>query len=397
MLTVAGSPDLSPPAPLPEAGRGENGYGATLSAAGRGGGGRGLRKQAIFARRSRAAVGWALGLFAAIQLAAGLYLDYVKPLVRFPSGKAVLAVARQDPTPPAFAFLGSSRTGASIYHEDLDRALAEPGRPWPRTISLAVPAGDAITMEFLLDRLLATGPVPKWAVIEVSPETVNAENTWWMPLHVLRQLNWEHVPTHARAAVKGKAAWPYLEARLVPTYTYRKQIVAETRLAVRDWLPRPTAGGGAGPAVATADPTPLPLNWTDIIRAPARTSDDQLIENSRIGARTTIRKSLTPYRIGGPVVAALERMLGRCRAAGVRVVLLGIPTCSPHRAEYTPPIEAAYDGYVRRVAAEYDCLYVDGRDWVPDTLFRDTLHVDVEGGKLFTRRLANEVLKGLPR
>jgi hypothetical protein len=30
-------------------------------------------------------------------------------------------------------------------------------------------------------------------------------------------------------------------------------------------------------------------------------------------------------------------------------------------------------------------------------MFRDTLHVDVEGGKLFTHRLAREVLKKLPR
>ena len=124
---------------------------------------------------------------------------------------------------------------------------------------MAVPAADGITMEFLLDQLLATGPVPRWAVIEVSPETVNAKNTWWMPLHVLRQLNWEDVPTHARAAVKGNAAWPYLEARLVPTYTYRKQIVAETKVR----RPRPaveadaTAAGGRPPAVVRPD-SPAP-------------------------------------------------------------------------------------------------------------------------------------------
>jgi hypothetical protein len=345
-------------------------------------------------RRSRQAVGWALGLFAAIQIASGLVLDYVTPLVRFPSAKAVLGVARKDPTPPEFAFFGSSRMGASVYHEDLDRELAVPGKPLPRTISMAVPAADAITMEFLLDQLLAKGPVPKWVVIEVSPETVNAENTWWMPLHVLRQLNWEHVPTHARAAVRGNAAWPYLEARLVPTYTYRKQIVAETKVTVRDWLPKPSTTPGAPPA-AGADPTPLPLNWTEIIRAPDKTSNDQLAENSRLGASTTIRKSLTPYRVGGAVGAALERMLDRCRSAGVRVVLLGVPTCSPHRAGYTPPIEAEYDAYIQRLVVEYGCRYVDGRDWVPDAMFRDTLHVDVEGGKRFTRRLAREVLKPL--
>lgn len=341
-------------------------------------------------------MGWALGLFAAVQVATGLYLDYGRPLVRFPSARSVLGVVRQSPRPPDFAFFGSSRTGAAIYHEDLDRALAAPGRPWPRTVSLAVPAGDAVSMEFILDQLLETGPVPRWAVVEVSPETVNAENAWWMPLHVLRQLNWEDVPKYARAAVKGNAAWPYLEARLVPEYTYRKQIVAESKAAGRDWLARHTRSAKPGAPVLSFDPSPVPLNWSDIIRAPARPPDDQLIENSRAGARTIVRKSLTPYRAGGLTGAALERMLARCRSAGIRVLLLGIPTCTAHRAEYTPNIEADYDAFLRRLMAEYGCLYADGRDWVPDTLFLDTLHVDVEGGKLFTHRLARDVLKKLP-
>jgi hypothetical protein len=341
------------------------------------------------------AVGWAAVLFVAIQAFAGWVLDYARPLVRFPTAKAVLAVARQEPKPPAFAFLGSSRTGAAIYYDELEHALAEPGKPAPRAISLAVPAGDAITMEFLLDQLLETGPAPQWVFIEVSPETVNAENTWWMPLHVLRQLNWEHVPTHAVAAIKGNAAWPYLEARLVPTYTFRKQIVAETKVAVRDWWPKPDAKTATGTVIGK-DPTPLPLNWTEIIQAPAKPANDQLIENSRIGSRTTIRKSLTPYHIGGPVVSALERMLAKCRAANIKVVLLGIPTCSPHREEYTPAIEGDYDAYIQRLMSEFGCRCVDGRDWVPDTMFLDTLHVDVDGGRHFTRKLAKEVLKGLP-
>jgi len=261
---------------------------------------------------------------------------------------------------------------------------------------MAVPAGDATAMEFVLDRLLDSGPVPAWAVIEVGPETVNAENAWWMPLHVRRQLTWEHLPTHARAAIKGHAAWAYLETRLVPAYAYRQQIVAESKATVRDWLARPTSSvPAAGSTTSSSSDPATPLDWSAIIRAPARPPDDQLFENSRVGARTTIRKSLTPYRIGGPVVAALERMLDKCRSAGVRVVLLGVPTCSAHRAEYTPAIESAYDEFIGRLAAEYGCRYVDGRNWVPDGLFRDTLHVDVEGGKLFTRRLGQE-LKGLP-
>jgi hypothetical protein len=306
-------------------------------------------------------------------------------------------VARENPERrPDFAFFGSSRVGASVYHSDLDWELNGPyvpGERWPRTVSMAVPAADGTTMEFLLDQWLQTGPVPLWAVVEVSPETVNAENTWWMPLHVLRQLNWEHVPTHSWAAIKGNAAWPYLESRLVPTYTYRKQIVAEAKNTVKERLYPTTPVQPPDPTVARADPSPVALNWTEIIKPKPRTSDDQLLENSRLGAQTTIRKALSPYRVGGRAAEALERMLGRCRDNGIRVILLGIPTCSPHRAAYTPEIEAAYDGYIRKLMAEYDCLYVDGRAWVPDTLFLDTLHVDLDGAKLFTRRLAREVLK----
>jgi hypothetical protein len=397
MFGVAGSLNLSPQPPSPKrrGGLPEDCSSPPSPLRGEGPVGRGsLSRRAAFGRRSRTAIGWALGLFVVVQVASGLVLDYGTPLIRFPSARSVLGVARQDPTPPSFAFFGSSRTGAAIYHDDLNHILAEPGKPLPRTISMAVPAADAIAMEFLLDQLLESGPIPKWAVIEVSPETVNAENTWWMSVHVLRQLNWEHVPTHIQAAIKGKAAWPFLEARLVPTYTYRKQIVAETKETIVDWLPKKEAAG-QGPAV-TPDPSPVPLNWADLIRAPAKPPDDQLIENSRVGGQTIIRKSLTPYRVGGLSATALERMLVKCRSAGVRTILLGIPTCSAHRAEYTPAIEDEYDAFVRRLVTEYGCRYVDGRDWVPDTLFLDTLHVDIDGGKLFTRRLAGEVLNGLP-
>ena len=50
-----------------------------------------------------------------------------------------------------------------------------------------------------------------------------------MTTHVIRQLNWEHVVSHARAARRGRALWPYAEARFVPVYTHRKQIVQEIK------------------------------------------------------------------------------------------------------------------------------------------------------------------------
>ena len=230
-------------------------------------------------------------------------------------------------------------------------------------------------------------------MIEVSPETVNAENTWWMPLHVLRQLNWEHVPTHARAAVRGNAAWPYLEARLVPTYTYRKQIVAEAKEEVRGWWPTPAAGGGTPAAGAGPDAAAPELDGDHPAPEKRATTNWSRTAGSAEHDDPQVAHPIPDRRAGG---AALERMLDKCRSAGIRVVLLGVPTCSPHRAGYTPPIEAR----LRRLHSEARDrvrLPVRGRPRLgPDAMFRDTLHVDVAGGKLFTRRLAREVLKRLP-
>jgi hypothetical protein len=110
------------------------------------------------------------------------------------------------------------------------------------------------------------------------------------------------------------------------------------------------------------------------------------------------RRWITPYHIGGVSSEALERLLARCRAEGIGVVLLGIPACSAHRAAITPEIDVEYTAYLDRVTREYGCRFVDARDWVPDANYLDALHVRSEdgGAKNFTDRLCREVLLKLP-
>jgi hypothetical protein len=122
-------------------------------------------------------------------------------------------------------------------------------------------------------------------------------------------------------------------------------------------------------------------------------SEQVLLERMQRGAEEDVRRWLRDYRIGGPTPTALERILDRCRTEGIHVILLGIPSCSFHRKEITPDIDAAYTGYINRLVADYGCRFVDCRDWVPDLMFGDTLHLRTEtGGKLFTDRFTREVL-----
>lgn len=342
-----------------------------------------------FRRHSRASVAWGLALFALGQLAFGLLLDYCYPRTRFPSAAIMLDAAAQEPQ-PAVAFFGSSRMGAAIDIAETNEILkaAHPRDPAPRAVMLAVPAGDAISAEFILDELLKSGQTPRSAVIEVSPETVNHHNMW-MVAHVMRQLNWEHVVSHFWAARRGRALWYYLEARTVPVYMHRKQLVKEVKSSFRD--------RATGPAAVTESGAAAPLDWKEVMRPPERMPDDELLTLSRDRAAQVTRRWLRNYHAGGVTAEALERMLARCRDEKIGVVLLGIPACTAHRAEFTPEIDVEYLSYINRLTRDYGCRFVDARDWIADTLFLDDMHLRFEdGAKVFTDRFVREFLRGRP-
>src|SRR5205807_2481173 len=57
----------------------------------------------------------------------------------------------------------------------------------------AVPAGDLTTSDYLLQHLLKMGARPRVAIIEISPEFLNASNDWF-PEHLRRQVTWDNTP-----------------------------------------------------------------------------------------------------------------------------------------------------------------------------------------------------------
>jgi hypothetical protein len=356
-------------------------------------------RRAIFCKHSRSASLWAIALFVVGQLVAGLLLDYVFPLTRFPSAAKALERADKDPD-PTVAFFGSSRTESAIVTAEADRILAaECGRqPPPRVLNAYIVAGDSLSSEFVFTRLLDRGMKPEWIVLEVSPEMVD-DKPPFMREHAVRQLTWPDLFTTLPTIVRANATWVYVEGRVVPIYSHRRQIVLSGKSVIRDLLPAPgpaapVAVPGAGMPGRPADTSDPGLAMKPAFTAPAADANsDELLKQSKYGAEEVVRRWLKDYRVGGPTPAALERILARCRTHGIRVILLGIPACSFHRKEITPDVEAAYTGYVNRLTAEYGCRFVDCRDWVPDLMFGDTLHLRSEtGGMLFTDRFTREIL-----
>lgn len=346
-------------------------------------------------RRARAKLIWAASLFVAAQLLAGLLLEHVWPWVRFPDAEKVLSAAAVRPERADLVFLGSSRfeTGLDVCEIG---TLLERQQQLPRAcgvLNAAVPACDPFLAEFLVDQLLEAGVQPRCLVLEMSPELLSRYHNW-LGFHLIRLLRWEDLPARLPDVVRTGNVQHLLCWRLLPVLLHRQQILQHFGLApeLSGMPPRYNLGAD------TVDrPANLTIDMKKLLCLPACDPPPGHQEAIRQAlAHNTPRRWLLNYRIdGGANAAALERLLGRCRQQGIRVLLVGVPVTETHRQTWTPPILAAYHDYLSRVCAAYGCTFVSCHDWLPDGLFRDNHHVSEAGKRYFSRLLALRVLAPL--
>jgi hypothetical protein len=343
--------------------------------------------------RARSALLWAGAWFMFAQFLGGLVLDYVWTSVRFPSADRHMAALEQMPASPDIIFFGSSRFEAGIHLAEIQRTLqAElPGTCQPRVFNAAVPAGDPICGDYLLKQMLSRGVRPALAIIEVSPETLSTYNEW-LAYHIRRQLCWNDVPAYFLDICRSRLIGKLVMARVLPLHVHRRQLRQDLveRLNHRLIEPPPLEHWQAAGSTATAsDANPT---WAGVLHHFGDVPSAEQRENTQRWIGQPYRW-LGHFQIGGTATAALERMLERCREHGIRPILVGVPVTQPHRAAYTPPIEAAFQMYVHAIVQRFGCSFVDYRAQVPDAFFSDNHHLlPDEGGLYFSHRLACEVL-----
>jgi hypothetical protein len=290
--------------------------------------------------RARRVLAIALVAVVAGQLAAGLALDAAPTSVRFADGARVLAKARAVGSAPYVLLLGSSR----FWHIDLEAAretlLENVGNGAPTVVQGAVLGGDAVIADYLLDRLLAQGSRPVLIVAETSPETMGHPSNW-IAGDAIRFFTWGEVLAWAPEIIGRGKPGDVVTARLAPVDVYRRELLTwmvgrpppYLSVASPDEADEsPSMDGAASPQVASAvqDVDGLQPN-------PATLS----------GLRQT-RGWLRHYQLGGEA-QALDRFLTRSRAAGIRVVLVGVPVSSWVRDLYTPEVEHVFHAYLDRV------------------------------------------------
>jgi hypothetical protein len=309
-----------------------------------------------------------------VQLGFSLLLDSWWLGLRFPQLTAVVADAERQARSPEVVCLGSSRLGVAFRPNEITQTSAR------HAFNACIEAGDPLTSEFMLNRLLERNIRPEIVIVEVSPETL-AEKNAWMHLHVSRQIRWLDVPEVLTDVWRSRNLPRLAAARLVPLHTYRRELGAKVELSRTPWKSkqkrRPTQEEQ--------------LPFVDTLRITAQNEKDLPPWEKRLIWVPLVCGWLQDYRLGGAAERALERIVTRCRQEQIEVILVGAPVSSPHRALYTPAIESEFQACMARLTSQRGCRFLDWRDRFADELFVDNHHLFREGALAFSADLVNEL------
>jgi hypothetical protein len=348
-------------------------------------------RKALFTRRSRGALAWALAGFVLLQLGLTVGISLWWPEMGDPDcdyKKQRLCQRHRHEGARAAAvwMLGSSRTALGFKGKELENRLGrEIGKP-VIAFNFGLTGAGPVTELVTLKRLLAEGIRPDLLLVEVLPPLL--ANQFPMPIEghwlVAERLRLSEVSLLESYGLDGKklrrswfASW------LVPWYTQRFNLLSRT---VPAWLPWQVRKDW----FRTADDS----GWVDF-SPPVTTAEQYRRAVDR--ARQEYAPYLAGFRLGGPACQALRDLLELCRREGIGTALVMMPEGTEFRNLYPPPVWGQVRAYLDGLSREYGIPLINGREWIPDGDFSDSHHLRGHGATAFTQLLGNEVLAVLRR
>lgn len=371
-------------------------------------------------RRGRRTILWGVAIFIVVQLTASVLIDRYGLRIRFPQAAAVLGELEARGGSPDIIAFGSSRTIRGLAASTAEKKLREvTGDVGVTVFKAAVPAGDLTVTDFMLDQMLKIGVQPRVAVIEISPEFLNANNEW-MNEHLRRQIIWTNTPQCWGQILKENRLIAYVKNRTLPLFLHRHQLIKEgARLWDEGWSGWSADYRLSGFLAATPEPEPaansprpnlsllklgnpgdLCHKYTNPPATPAPGDSPGLVGSlPKPAGDETANKDfykfenwLKQYQIGGVAVAALEKVLNRCHRHGIFPVLVVPPLSTAHRALYTAEINASFLAHLEQVKQKYPFVLVDYRACLADERFIDHHHLGDAGSTQFSALLAEDLL-----
>lgn len=293
-------------------------------------------------------------------------------------------LVNRDPARPLLLMLGSSRTSHAFRAGCLDGMRDSDGRPL-HVYNFGIPATGAISHLFYLRDMLAAGIRPRFVLVECLPpllceaqrgalteegmigfESLGARRLWqWMPY-----LNRPEKRAHA-----------WLEARVAPWYTFRRQIQLELKcLAERKPFPTYQPVDDWGWTVSTLAPFPAEER--------ARRLDI---------ARGGYFAGLNRFHLGKKPTQAMREILDLCRRENIPTALVVMPESSEFRSWYSDEAKTQIHDLLQELSRTYDAPILNANCWVADEDFEDGHHPLLHGADVFTYRLAQELPRLLAR
>ncbi|HTO52346.1 MAG TPA: hypothetical protein VMR50_03085 [Myxococcota bacterium] len=316
---------------------------------------------AVRARRVLALAGL---IFLAGELAAGLALDRAPLRVRFHEAADALARVRAAGPQPDVLLFGSSRFKALILPDRVESRLRETLGPGaPRVTTLAFNGGDLVGTDIMLEHVLAEGVRPRLALVELTPEWVRYPIPF-LNGQLLRAFTWRDVYEWLPELMQGTRR-TLVCARIFPVYCYRNELLTWMMGEPPPYLAAPRSASQSKPSPKRDDPTHGANRWA---------------------------RRMKGYQTSPRALHLLERVIGRCREAGIECVIVVPPISSAHRALLAGHIENTFQQALARLQRDDPTPLQDFSDRLPDDGFHDSTHGNRSGGERFSVIVADEVI-----
>ncbi|HTU92988.1 MAG TPA: hypothetical protein VMF69_23100 [Gemmataceae bacterium] len=323
---------------------------------------------------------WVLFWYVAFQMVPTVLKDRwhrIGPHYEFHKWPALERLVAEEPDRPLLVMVGSSRTAWAFQSSALDGMPDSDGRPM-LVYNFGIPSTGPLFQLFCLRDMLAKGIRPRFLLIECLPPLLCAARrgvaTEESPLGFesftfRRMLQW--MPYLQRPK---KCATLWVEARIAPCYTFRKELVGELiSLATGHPIPKHVPIDNRGwhlsvPAVS--------LLWHESRLVAAHVAYGEALLNFRLGK--------TPYR-------AIHELLDLCRREKIPSALVLMPEDSQFRSWYSPGAKTAIRNLLDELKQTYGVECIDAQCWLPDYQFEDGHHALLGGTLIFTRRIRAEL------
>jgi hypothetical protein len=337
-------------------------------------------------QRGRAALLWALVLYAAAQPAVRWIMDALPPppwvQTWHEKWQLLGQLVAREPDRPLLVMLGSSRTDRALQAVRLSDLPGPGGKPY-LAYNLGLPGAGPLRVGLTLREMLEAGIRPRLLLVEFLPAFLNepgrgvsSEEGWpmtpWLSLTELSRL----CPYYAHPI---RIVGDWIEVRLATAYAYRSEI--QKRLC-QLW--------NRTPPVVVPSHDPWGYEIAEPLTAAVRARE----------VATTVRMylgGLPRFRLGRGPSQAMRDLMELCRREQIPVVLVLTPESTTFHSWYAPEGLAAALRMLEELRRTYGAEVIDATRWVPDEDFIDGHHVLPAGAEVFTTRLREELDRILAR